>query len=104
AVFEEVQGMARQRKGPFRLDLTPIVKTMGMEWVIQQLGAKQVIQQLGAKQVIQQLGAKQVIQQLGLKQVIDEAGGGEKDVGGVKQLWGDLPPEQRRQLKRLAQE
>jgi hypothetical protein len=88
AAYEEVQGMARQTKRPFRLDLTPIVKTMGMEWVIEQLGAKRVIEQLGARRVIEQLGARRVIEQL----------------GGVEQLWAELTPEQRRQLKRLVQE
>jgi hypothetical protein len=97
ARFKEVQGMARQSKGALRLDLTPIVEMMGIGWVIEQLGAKQVIEHLGAKQVIEHLGAKQVIEHLGAKQVIDE-------VGGVKQLWAELTPEQRRQLKRLAQE
>ena len=79
AVYKEVQGMARQSKRSLRLDLTPIVEIMGIEWVIEQVGAKQVIEHLG------------------LKRVIDE-------VGGVKQLWEELTPEQRRQLKRLAQE
>ncbi len=79
AVFEEVQGMAKQKKEPLRLDLTPIVKTMGMEWVIEHLGVKRVIEHLG------------------LKRVIEEA-------GGVKQLWAELTPEQRQQLKRLTQE
>jgi hypothetical protein len=70
--------MAKQTK-PLRLDLTPIVRTMGLEWVIEQLGAKQVIEHLG------------------LKRVIDE-------VGGVDRFWAELTPEQRRQLKHLAQE
>jgi hypothetical protein len=79
AAYEEVRAMARQTRGPLRLDLTPIVKTMGMEWVIEQLGPQRVIEQLGAQRVIEQLG-------------------------GVKQLWAELTPEQRRQLKRLVQE
>jgi hypothetical protein len=88
AAYEEVQGMAKQTRTPLRLDLTPIVKTMGMDWVIEHLGAKRVIEHLGARRVIEQLGAKRVIDEL----------------GGVKQFWEELSPEQRRQLKRLAQE
>jgi len=83
---EEVHVMARKTKEPLRLDLTPIIKTMGMEWLIQQLGAKQVIEELGPKEVIQHLGWKRVIDAL----------------GGVEQVWAELTPEQRCQLKRLA--
>lgn len=78
ATYEEVKAMARQTTRPFRLDLTPIVQTMGMDWVIQQLGAERVIEHLGAKEVVQHLG--------------------------VNRLWAELSPEQRRQLKRLLQE
>jgi hypothetical protein len=78
AAYEEVQGMARQSRQPLRLDLTPIVRTMGMDWVIRQLGAERVIEHLGAREVVQHLG--------------------------VNRLWAELTPEQRRQLKRLAQE
>jgi hypothetical protein len=77
--YEEVQGMARQTREPLRLDLTPIVKTMGMKWVIEQLGAKRVIEELGVPRVIEGLG-------------------------GVKKVWAELTPEQRQELKRLAQE
>jgi hypothetical protein len=95
--YEEVQAMVRQTKDSLRLDLTPIVKTMGMEWVIEHLGADRVIEQLGAKRVIEHLGAKRVIEHLDAKRIIDE-------LGGVKQFWAELSPEQRRQLKRLIQE
>jgi hypothetical protein len=88
AVYEEVEGMARQTRGPLRLDLSPIVRTMGMEWVIEQLGAERVIEQLGAERVIEQLGAKRVIEEL----------------GGAKEFVAALPPGQRRELKRLLQE
>jgi hypothetical protein len=97
AAYEEVQGMARQTKRPFRLDLTPIVNTMGMDWVIEHLGAERVIEHLGARRVIEHLGLKRVIDEVGAKRVIDE-------LGGVKQLWAGLTPEQRRQLKQLVQE
>jgi hypothetical protein len=80
--------MARRTKQPFRLDLTPIVESMGMEWVIEQLGPKRVLEQLGSKRVLDELGAKRVLNEL----------------GGVKQLWAALTPEQRRQLKQLMQE
>jgi hypothetical protein len=79
AAYKEVQGMARQTREPLRLDLRPIVESMGMEWVIEQLGAKHVIEHLGAKRVIDELG-------------------------GVKTIWAELTPEQRRQLKRLMEE
>ena len=85
AAYQEVQGMARQTKQPFRLDLTPIIEAMGVEWVIEQLGAKRVIAELGAKRVIAELGAKRVIDGLGAKQVIDE-------LGGLKQFWAKLTP------------
>jgi hypothetical protein len=87
AAYEEVQGMARKTKEPLRLDLTPIVKTMGMDWVIDHLGTKQVIDHLGTKRVIEHLGLKRVINEL----------------GGVKRLWAELSPEQRRELKQLFQ-
>jgi hypothetical protein len=76
AAYEEVLGMAKQTRRALRIDLNPIVKTMGMEWVIEQLGPKRVIEQLGPKRVIEQLG-------------------------GVKQLWEELSPEQRQELRRL---
>jgi hypothetical protein len=88
AVYKEVQGMARRTREPFRLDLTPIIETMGMEWVVEQLGAKRVIEQLGARRVIEQLGVKRAVEEL----------------GGVKQWVAGLSPEQRRELKRLLQE
>ena len=72
--------MARPIRELLRFDLTPIVESMGMEWVIEQLG--------GAQRVIEGLGAQRVIHEL----------------GGMKQLWAKLTPEQRRQLKRLLQE
>ena len=89
--------MARQAKRPFGFDLTPIIDTMGMEWLIEQVGAKRVIEHLGAKRVIEQLGAKQLIEELGRPRVVEE-------LGGLKQLWAELTPEQRRQWKRLAQQ
>ena len=79
AAYEDVQGMARQTREPLRLDLTPIVESMGMDWVIEQLGVKRVIEQLGARRVIDGLG-------------------------GVKQLYAELTPEERRQLMRLLHE
>jgi hypothetical protein len=79
AAYEEVQGMARKTTKPLRLDLTPIIKTMGMEWLIEHVGAKRVIEQLGAKRVV-------------------------KELGGVKQFLAELSPEQRQELKRLLQE
>jgi hypothetical protein len=79
AAYEEVQGMARQTRKTLRLDLSPIVKTMGLDWVIEQVGAKRVIEHLGFERVIDALG-------------------------GVDQLWDKLSPEQRRRLKRRAQE
>jgi hypothetical protein len=97
AAYLEVQGMAKQTKRPFRLDLTPVINTMGMEWVIEQLGTKRVIEELGTKRVIEELGTKRVIEELGTKQVIE-------GLGGVKRLWAELSPEQRRELKRLVQE
>ena len=81
--------MARQTRGPLRLDLSPIVRTMGMEWVLEQLGAKRVIGQLGAKRVIEELG--------GVTPFLEE-------LGGMKQLVAELSPGQRRELKRLLQE
>jgi hypothetical protein len=87
AAYEEVQSMARQTREPLRLDLTPIVNSMGMDWVIEQLGTERVIER-GAKRLIEQLGAKRVIEEL----------------GGVKQFWAKLTPEQRRQFKRLLEE
>jgi hypothetical protein len=80
--------MARQTREPLRLDLSPIVESMGMDWVIEQLGTKRVIEHLGAKRVFDELGAKRVIEEL----------------GGVKQLWAKLTPEQRRQLKQLQEQ
>jgi hypothetical protein len=77
--FEEAQGMAKQRRGGLRLDLAPIVESMGMDWVIEQLGAERVIEHLG------------------LKRVVDK-------VGGVKRLWAELSPEQKQQLKQLIQD
>ena len=97
AAYEEVQGMARQTREPLRLDLSPIVRTMGMKWVVEQLGLKQVIEQVGLKRVIDEVGAKPVIEELGARRVIEE-------LGGVKQLWTVLSPQERRQLKRLMQE
>jgi hypothetical protein len=38
--------MARQTREPLRLDLNPIVSSMGMDWVIEQLGARRVIEQV----------------------------------------------------------
>ncbi|MBI1917727.1 MAG: hypothetical protein HYS12_23775 [Planctomycetes bacterium] len=80
--------MARQTKKAWPPEWTPVVKSMGIEWLIEHVGAKKLIEYLGAKQVIEHLGVKRVIDEL----------------GGVKQLWGELTPEQRQQLKRLAQE
>jgi hypothetical protein len=74
-VFEEVRGMAKKKKEPFRIDLKPLVKTMGMQWVIDQLGAKEVVEHLGDKQVVEQMG--------------------------VKRLLAALTPEQQRELKNL---
>jgi hypothetical protein len=79
AAYEEVQGMARRTRKPLRLDLTPIVKSMGMDWVIEQLGPKRVIEQLGTKRCIEELG-------------------------GVRQFWAEMTPEQRRELRRLVEE
>jgi hypothetical protein len=79
AVYDEVMRMTRQTKGPLRLDLTPIVRTMGMAWVVEQLGFKQVVEQFGWPRVFDELG-------------------------GVKQLWKQLTPEQRRELKSLPEE
>ena len=83
AAYGEVEGMARQTTKPLRLDLTPIVRTMGMDWVVEQLGARRVVEHLGAKRVVEELG---------LRRVVDE-------LGGVKRLLADLSPEQRRELK-----
>jgi hypothetical protein len=79
AAFEEVENMAKGTRQRFRIDLEPLVKSMGLERVIEQLGAKRVIEHLGLRRVI-------------------------KEAGGVEQLWAQLTPEERRQLKRLAQE
>jgi hypothetical protein len=79
ALFREVQGMAKQGKRSLGLDLTPVIETMGMQWLIEHVGVKKLIEELGTKRFIEQLG-------------------------GVKQLWAELTPEQRRELKRLAQE
>ena len=68
--------MAKQTKGPLRMDLTPIVKTMGMAWVVEQLGAKQVIEQLGLSQVV-------------------------KLMGGAKQFLAGLDPEVQQEFKRF---
>jgi hypothetical protein len=76
AAFEEVKNMAKGTRGQLRLDLTPVIETMGMDWLIEQVGAKQVIEHLGAKRVIRELG-------------------------GVEGLLAELTPDQRRQLRRL---
>jgi hypothetical protein len=96
-VYQEVQSMAKQSKTPLRIDLNPIIESMGMKWVIDQLGAKRVIDELGSKQVINELGAKRVIGDLGAKQVLDE-------LVEMEQVWENLTPEQRRKLKRRLQE
>jgi hypothetical protein len=79
AAYQEVENMAKQTRGPLRLDLTPIVESMGMDWVLQQLGPERVLQHLGPRQLIDQLG-------------------------GMTKLWAELTPEERRQLKRLMQD
>jgi hypothetical protein len=56
AAYGEVEGMARQTTKPLRLDLTPIVQTMGMDWVVEQLGAKRVVELLGVRRVVDELG------------------------------------------------
>jgi hypothetical protein len=77
AASEEVRAMARQSTGPLRLNLPPIVESMGMEWSSNDWGPKRVMEQLGAKRVIEQLGPKRVIEQ----------------PGGVDQLRSELTPE-----------
>jgi hypothetical protein len=79
AAYEEVLSMARQTRQALRLDLTPIIESMGIDWVIEQLGPKRIVEELGARRVIDELG-------------------------GVRQLWAKLTPEERRELKRLQEE
>jgi hypothetical protein len=88
AMYKEVQTMAKQRRGALRLDLSPIVESMGMDWVIDHLGPERVIEHLGAKRLVKQLGAQQLVEQL----------------GGVKSLLAKLSAEQRQELKQLLQE
>jgi hypothetical protein len=94
AAFEEVKNMAKGTRGQLRLDLTPVIETMGMDWLIEQVGAKEVIEHVGAKKFIEQLGAKEFLRQLGPKRLIAE-------LGGVEGLLAELTPDQRRQLRRL---
>jgi hypothetical protein len=76
ALFEEVIDMAkRTREKPYP-DLAPIVKMMGLDWVVEHLGAQKVLQVLGPKRYV------------------EEAGGAEKFLSG-------LSPEQREEFKRL---
>jgi hypothetical protein len=71
--------MARTLEQSFRRYLATVVDTMGLDWLIEHLGAKQIIETIGLKRIVAVLG-------------------------GVQQLWEALTPEQRRELKQLAEE
>jgi hypothetical protein len=89
--YEEVRSMAKTTRKPFRPTLQPLIRSMGMDWVIEQVGLKRVIDEVGAKRVIDELGPKRVIDELGLKRVISEV--------GIDALLAELTPAQRRELK-----
>jgi hypothetical protein len=67
ALFEEVRGMARTREKP-DLDLSAVINTMGLEWLIQQAGAERLTELLGPKAAVRYFGVKRLLEELSPEQ------------------------------------
>ena len=84
AAFEGVENMAKATKGGFNPSLEPLIKTMGLDWVLQQVGPDRLIEQFGLRRFVKEVDAGRLIEELGKSDFISR-----------------LTPEQRRRLREL---
>jgi hypothetical protein len=73
-IWREVEIMAQRQRRTITIDLRPAIKTLGLPEVIRQIGEEEVIRQIGARRILGQLG--------------------------VEEILANLPPRQRKELKR----
>jgi hypothetical protein len=76
--WEEVEAMAQRNRRTLTIDISPLVKTLGLAEVIRQIGEENLLRQLGAQRLMEQLDAQTILD--------------------------SLPPAKRRELKRLLAE
>jgi hypothetical protein len=63
-IWEEIQRMARTRGKGFKIDLRPVIDTLGLPQVINQLGVKRVMEAVGMKRVVKEMGVDWMLDQL----------------------------------------
>jgi hypothetical protein len=83
AVWKEIEAMARTAGKDLKIDLRPMIKSLGLEFVLEQAGPERVVEQLGPDRVIKLLGKKELIRRI-----------------GVEEFLANLSAAERRELKR----
>ncbi len=86
AAWKEVENMARTTGKRLVLDVRPAIESLGLGRVIEQVGLDRVIEQVGIDRVIEQIGKTELLKRL-----------------GVEGILANLPPAERRELKRRLQ-
>jgi len=92
AAWKEVEEMARTKGKPFVLDVRPAIESLGLKKVIEQVGLDRVIEAVGRDRVIEAVGMEKLMENVDERDVIKHF--------GVRRLFANLSPADRRELKR----
>ncbi len=102
AIWQEIMRMAAEQNQSIELDFTPLAEYLrqsagraSLKSFLEAVGLKEAVEAAGVKEAVEAVGVKQAVEAVGVKEVVKEV--------GTEHLWAGLSPEQREELRRLAQ-